>query len=109
MCNHIPVREVRTRPREQGQSACGAAWLVKAPCDARLAASGRLHRQYDGSDQTPVDGFSRPLDKAEKAPASTNDTIQPRLVARAADFGPQLRRPNRRPDGWRGHRRIESV
>jgi hypothetical protein len=60
-CNNIPLREDRTRPGKQRQSACRAPWIVKAPCDAPSATNGRLHRQNDGSGQPPVERFSRPL------------------------------------------------
>ena len=81
MRNHISVRQDRTRPGKQRQSILAATYLVKAPCDARTAANGRPHQQYDGSAQTPVEGFSRPLDNGQ---------------TRGVSLGPAANGPDRR-------------
>src|ERR1700716_1442346 len=70
MRNHISIREDRTRPGKQRQSACRAPWIVSAPCDAPSAANGRLHRQNDGSGQTPVERFLPSLNGAVAEPAT---------------------------------------
>ena len=69
MRNHISVREVRTRPGKQRQSAYRAAWIANPSCDASSAANGRLHRQNDESGQTPIGKFSRPLNRGPRPAA----------------------------------------